>query len=67
MGVFSPLVGIIGSIQAANALQVLLGFGKSMVGKLGMWDAKRSDFSNIKIQRNSACLVCNAKLKNYSA
>ena len=67
MGVFSPLVGIIGSIQAANALQVLLGFGTSMVGKLGMWDAKRSDFSHIKIQRNSSCLVCNAELKNYSA
>ncbi|SMC63422.1 HesA/MoeB/ThiF family protein [Polynucleobacter kasalickyi] len=58
MGVFSPLVGIIGSIQAANALQLLIGFGNSMVGKLGMWDAKRSDFSHIKISRNPSCSVC---------
>lgn len=58
MGVFSPLVGIIGSIQAANALQMLVGFGRSMVGKLGMWDAKRSDFSHIKISRNPNCTVC---------
>ena len=61
MGVFSPLVGIIGSIQAANALQLLVGFGKSMVGKLGMWDAKRSDFSQIKISRNPSCTVCQPK------
>jgi molybdopterin/thiamine biosynthesis adenylyltransferase len=58
MGVFSPLVGIIGSIQAANALQLLVGFGSTMVGKLGLWDAKRSDFSQIKISRNPTCKVC---------
>jgi molybdopterin/thiamine biosynthesis adenylyltransferase len=58
MGVFSPLVGIIGSIQAANALQLLIGFGSNMVGKLGIWDAKRADFSQIKIQRNPQCSVC---------
>ncbi len=61
MGVFSPLVGIIGSIQAANALQLLIGFGNTMVGKLGLWDAKRSEFSQIKIPRNASCKVCNAK------
>jgi molybdopterin/thiamine biosynthesis adenylyltransferase len=59
MGVFSPLVGIIGSIQAANALQLLVGFGNNMVGKLGLWDAKRSEFSQIKIPRNPTCQVCN--------
>jgi molybdopterin-synthase adenylyltransferase len=61
MGVFSPLVGIIGSIQAANALQILVGFGSNMVGKLGLWDAKRSEFSQIKIPRNTTCKICNPK------
>ena len=60
MGVFSPLVGIIGSIQAANALQLIIGFGSNMVGKLGIWDAKRADFSQIKIQRNPQCTVCSS-------
>lgn len=58
MGVFSPLVGIIGAIQAANALQVIIGFGKNMLGKLGMWDAKRAEFSHISFKRNQDCKVC---------
>lgn len=61
MGVFSPLVGIIGSIQAANAIQVIVGFGRNMVGKLGLWDAKRADFSQITIQKNKHCTVCGTK------
>ena len=40
MGVFAPLVGIIGSLQAAEALKLLLGIGTSLAGRLQMLDAR---------------------------
>jgi molybdopterin/thiamine biosynthesis adenylyltransferase len=58
MGVFSPLVGIIGSIQAAQALQVLLGFGESLIGKLMLWNAKTNQVDMIQLKRNPNCPVC---------
>ena len=41
MGVFAPLVGIIGSMQAAEALKVLAGAGRPLAGRLQMLDARR--------------------------
>jgi molybdopterin/thiamine biosynthesis adenylyltransferase len=58
MGIFSPLVGIIGSIQAAQALQVLIGFGKSLVGRMLLWDARNTQIDQIRITRNPDCPVC---------
>jgi len=58
MGIFSPLVGIIGSIQAAQALQVVIGFGKSLVGRMLLWDARNTQVDQIRISRNPDCLVC---------
>jgi molybdopterin/thiamine biosynthesis adenylyltransferase len=60
MGVFSPLVGIIGSLQAAQALQVLIGFGEPLLGRLLIWNARNSQIDEIKIQRNLDCPVCGA-------
>lgn len=58
MGVFAPLVGIIGSIQAAEALKVLAGIGESLTGRLLMLDGRNMAFNEIRMARNSACGVC---------
>jgi molybdopterin/thiamine biosynthesis adenylyltransferase len=58
MGVFSPLVGIIGSIQAAQVLQMLTHSASPLIDKLLMWDARQSTMSQIKIKKVSSCKVC---------
>jgi molybdopterin/thiamine biosynthesis adenylyltransferase len=58
MGVFSPLVGVIGSIQAAQALQMLTHSGEPLIDKLLMWDARQNTMSQIKIKKVSSCKVC---------
>jgi molybdopterin/thiamine biosynthesis adenylyltransferase len=58
MGVFAPLVGIIGSVQAAEALKLLCGLGEPLAGRLLMLDARRMAWSEISVQRQSSCLVC---------
>lgn len=58
MGVFSPLVGIIGAMQAAQALQVIIGFGEPLVGRMLLWNARSTQIDEIKISRNPECSVC---------
>ena len=58
MGIFSPLVGIIGAMQAAQALQVLIGFGEPLVGRMLLWNARNTQIDEIRISRNTGCLVC---------
>ncbi len=58
MGIFSPLVGIIGAMQAAQALQVLIEFGESLVGRMLLWNARNTQIDEIGISRNPECLVC---------
>ena len=60
MGVFAPLVGIIGSTQAAEALKLLTGVGLLLTGRLLMLDARNMVWSEIKMPRNGACPVCSA-------
>ena len=59
MGVFAPLVGIIGSVQAAEALKLLMNIGKALTGRLQMLDARSMTWSEIKVPRNADCPVCN--------
>ena len=58
MGVFAPLVGIIGSVQAAEALTLLMGAGTSVAGRLQMLDARTMEWTEIRMQRSAACAVC---------
>ena len=58
MGVFAPLVGIIGTTQAAEALKILMQVGKTLTGKLLMLDAKNMEWQSIKIQKNAHCCIC---------
>ncbi len=58
MGVFAPLVGIIGTMQAAEALKLVAGVGKSLAGRLLLLDARSMEWTNIRIARNTTCVVC---------
>ena len=58
MGVFAPLVGIIGSLQAAEALKLLLGTGTSLCGKLLVLDALHMELRTVKLSKDKACPVC---------
>lgn len=58
MGVFAPLVGIIGAVQAAEALKVLAHIGTPLLGKLSVLDAKTMRWSTIEVDRNPQCPVC---------
>ena len=58
MGVFAPLVGIIGSMQAAEALKLLAGVGSSLAGRLQMLDARSMEWTEIRLPRQPACPVC---------
>lgn len=58
MGVFAPLVGIIGSMQAAEALKLLMNVGQSLAGRLLMLDAKNMAWSEIRMLRHADCPVC---------
>ena len=60
MGVFAPLVGIIGSLQAAEALKLLAGVGTSLAGRLQMLDARTMEWSEIRLSRTEECAVCGA-------
>ena len=61
MGVFAPLVGIIGSMQAAEALKLLTGVGRSLAGRLQMLDARAMEWTEIRMARQTDCPVCGGK------
>ncbi len=58
MGVFAPLVGIIGTMQAAEALKLISGAGRPLTGRLLMLDGRAMEFTELRIGRHSACPVC---------
>jgi molybdopterin-synthase adenylyltransferase len=58
MGVFAPLVGIVGTMQAAEALKLLTGMGSRLVGRLQMLDGRGMEFTEVRLARNPACPVC---------
>ena len=61
MGVFAPLVGIIGSMQAAEALKLLSGAGPSLAGRLLMLDGRQMAFTEMRLPRDPKCPVCSVR------
>jgi adenylyltransferase/sulfurtransferase len=57
-GVIGPLVGLIGSLQALEALKLLAGFGEPMIGRLLLVDALGSRFREMRVRRDPACSCC---------
>jgi molybdopterin/thiamine biosynthesis adenylyltransferase len=57
-GVFSPLVGMIGTAQAAEAMKLLMGIGQSLEGRLLLLDALNMEWRTIKLSKDQKCAVC---------
>jgi molybdopterin/thiamine biosynthesis adenylyltransferase len=57
-GVFAPLVGMIGTMQAAEALKCLMRIGENLQGRLLLLDALTAEWRTIKLARDPACSVC---------
>ena len=57
-GVLSPLVGVIGSMQALETLKLIVGFGKTLAGKLLLFDARCSQWRELMLPKDTQCPVC---------
>ncbi len=57
-GVFAPLVGVVGSLQAAEALKLLIGVGQSLSGRLLLIDSLNAQWRTIRVRRDPHCPVC---------
>lgn len=60
-GVFSPLLGIIGSIQAAEAMKLIMGIGQSLQGQLLLLDLLNMDWRQTRLRRDPDCPVCSQR------
>ena len=58
MGVFAPLVGVIGAMQAVETLKLLAGCGEPAVGKLFLYDGLNAEWKTLRIRRDPHCTVC---------
>ncbi len=58
MGVFAPLVGMVGTMQAAEALKLITGVGTPLTGRLLMIDGRAMEFTQMRINRHINCPVC---------
>jgi molybdopterin/thiamine biosynthesis adenylyltransferase len=73
-GVLGVLPGVIGVLQATEAVKILLGIGKPLAGRLLMYDALGTKFREMKLQRDPKCPTCgegvrpeNIELIDYEA
>lgn len=60
-GVLGPVVGLVGSLQALEALKLLAGFGEPLVGRLLLVDALAARFRELRLKRDLHCPVCQAR------
>ncbi|MDG2253032.1 MAG: HesA/MoeB/ThiF family protein [Methylophilaceae bacterium] len=60
-GVFSPIVGIIGCTQAAEAMKLILKVGKSLMGRLLVLESKDMNWKTLKVPKDPNCIVCSNK------
>jgi len=58
MGVFAPLTGIIGAMQAMEAIKLLAGVGESLNGRLQTFDARNAEWRSVKVKKDPGCVVC---------
>ena len=60
MGVFAPLTGIIGTMQAAEALKLIADIGESLTGRLLLLDTLEMEWRSVKFKKDAGCTVCGA-------
>ena len=61
MGVFAPLTGVVGALQAMEAAKLLMGVGETLDGRLLLLDAKQSGWRTVRVKRDPACADCSAR------
>jgi molybdopterin/thiamine biosynthesis adenylyltransferase len=57
-GVIAPITGIVGSIQALEAMKLIIGIGDSLIGRLLVIDGLTMEFTTLKLRRNPHCPTC---------
>ncbi|MFY9326992.1 MAG: molybdopterin-synthase adenylyltransferase MoeB [Georgfuchsia sp.] len=57
-GIFAPITGIVGAVQAAEALKLVIGCGESLAGRLLLLDGLAMEWRSIRVPRDPACTVC---------
>ncbi len=67
MGVFAPLVGIVGAMQASEALRLLTGVGLPLTNRLQMLDARTMSWQTVRFKRDASCCVCVNSAANSKA
>ncbi|MBI2748108.1 MAG: molybdopterin-synthase adenylyltransferase MoeB [Burkholderiales bacterium] len=63
MGVFAPMTGAVGALQAMEAIKLLAGAGESLNGRLLLLDAKSAEWRTVRVSKDPACAVCSAKVQ----
>lgn len=58
MGVFAPMTGAVGALQAMEAVKLLAGAGETLNGRLLLLDAKRSEWRTVRVPKDPDCAVC---------
>ena len=61
MGVFAPLTGVIGALQALEAVKLLTQAGATLSGRLLLLDGKLSEWRTVRVKRDPACAVCGTR------
>ncbi|HJW10429.1 MAG TPA: ThiF family adenylyltransferase, partial [Albitalea sp.] len=61
MGVFAPLTGIAGALQAMEAIKLIAGVGETLGGRLLLLDAKNAEWRTVKVTKDPRCAVCAAR------
>lgn len=61
-GILGPVVGVIGSLQALEALKMLAGMGSSLVGRVMLFDAQHLEWRTLKLRRDPACPTCSPRV-----
>ena len=59
-GVLAPVVGVIGTMQALQAMMILTGLGETLVGKLLLFDAAAMEWNQVKLPKSPACPICSS-------
>jgi adenylyltransferase/sulfurtransferase len=58
LGVFAPLTGAVGALQAMEAVKLLSGAGETLAGRLLLLDAKRAEWRTVRVKKDPGCKVC---------
>jgi molybdopterin/thiamine biosynthesis adenylyltransferase len=58
MGVFAPLTGVVGAMQAMEAIKLVAAVGQSLSGRLQVFDAKSAEWRSVKVKKDPGCAVC---------